>query len=128
MVRAITPTALPAPLARYSHAIEVPPGARLLFCSGQLGIRPDGGVPDGAEAQADLIFDALERLLAEAGMGLGDLVRLNAFVTAREHVAAYMRVRDRRVATPPPASTLVIVAGFTREEFKVEVEAVAAKL
>jgi 2-iminobutanoate/2-iminopropanoate deaminase len=127
MVRAITPAALPAPLARYSHAIEVPPGARLLFCSGQLGLAPDGSVPEEAEAQAELIFDALERLLAEAGMGFGDLVRLNAYVTAREHMAAYMRVRDRRVAAPPPASTLVIIAGFTREEFKVEVEVVAAR-
>jgi enamine deaminase RidA (YjgF/YER057c/UK114 family) len=127
MLRAITPAALPAPLARYSHAVEVPPGARLLFCSGQLGMTPDGRVPEAAEAQAELIFDALERLLAEAGMGLGDVVRLNAYVTAREHIAGYMRVRDRRVATPPPASTLVIIAGFSREEFKVEVEAVAAK-
>jgi enamine deaminase RidA (YjgF/YER057c/UK114 family) len=127
MLRAITPAALPAPFARYSHAVEVPPGARLVYASGQLGVAPDGRVPDEAEAQAELIFDALERLLAEAGMGLADLVRLNAYVTAREHMAAYMRVRDRRVGTPPPASTLLIVAGFSREEFKLEVEAVAAR-
>ena len=39
----------------------------------------------------------------------------------------YMIVRDRYVALPPPASTLMIVSGFTRPEFKVEVEAIAAK-
>jgi enamine deaminase RidA (YjgF/YER057c/UK114 family) len=38
-----------------------------------------------------------------------------------------MAVRDRFVAVPPPASTLVIVAGFSRPEFKVEVEVIAAK-
>ena len=31
------------------------------------------------------------------------------------------------MAQPPPASTLVIVTGFTVPEFKVEVEAIAAK-
>jgi enamine deaminase RidA (YjgF/YER057c/UK114 family) len=39
-----------------------------------------------------------------------------------------MLVRDRFVPEPPPASTLVIVAGFTRPEFLVEVEATAAKV
>ncbi len=38
-----------------------------------------------------------------------------------------MAVRDRFVLSPPPASTLMIVSGFTRPEFKVEVEAIAAK-
>ncbi|HEX8167182.1 MAG TPA: ABC transporter permease subunit [Beijerinckiaceae bacterium] len=38
----------------------------------------------------------------------------------------YMEARDRFVASPPPASTLTIVSGFSRPEFKVEVEAVAA--
>jgi enamine deaminase RidA (YjgF/YER057c/UK114 family) len=42
--------------------------------------------------------------------------------------APYMAVRDRYVATPPPVSTLMIVSGFTRHEFKVEVEVIAAKL
>jgi 2-iminobutanoate/2-iminopropanoate deaminase len=32
------------------------------------------------------------------------------------------------VAAPPPASTLMIVSGFTRPEFKVEVEVIAAKV
>jgi 2-iminobutanoate/2-iminopropanoate deaminase len=39
----------------------------------------------------------------------------------------YMEVRDRFVADSPPASTLMIVSGFTRPEFLVEIEAVAAK-
>jgi enamine deaminase RidA (YjgF/YER057c/UK114 family) len=38
-----------------------------------------------------------------------------------------MKVRDEFVSHPPPASTLMIVQGFARPEFKVEVEAVAAR-
>ena len=127
MLKAITPASLRPPFARYSHGIEVPAGARLVFCSGQLGISADDIVPEGVEEQAELVFAAIAAILAEAGMGLGDLVRLNAYVTAREHMAGYMKVRDRLVGMPPPASTLMIVGGFTREVFKVEVEAVAAK-
>ncbi len=127
MLRAITPPSLRPPFARYSHAVEVPAGARLVLCSGQLGIGADEVIPEGAEAQALLIFKAIEAILAEAGMGLADIVRINAYVTGREHMAGYMKARDAVVADPPPASTLMIVSGFTREEFKVEVEVVAAK-
>jgi enamine deaminase RidA (YjgF/YER057c/UK114 family) len=127
MLRAITPPALHPPFARYSHAVEVQAGARLLFCSGQLGIGADAAVPESAEAQARLIFAAIAAILAEAGMGLGDLVRLDAYVTAREHLAPYMAVRDAIVSDPPPASTLMIVSGFSREIFKVEVVATAAR-
>ena len=117
-----------APFARYSHGVVVAAGARLLFCSGQLGVSPEDHVPDEAEAQADLCFANIDALLSEAGMGRQDLVRLNAYVTGRAHMAAYMAARDRFVAelTNPPASTLMIVSGFTREVFKVEVEAIAA--
>jgi len=128
MLRAHTPAELPLPFARYSHGLEVPPGARLVFCSGQLGIGADGRVPEGAEEQAVLCFEAIETILGAAGMTLEDLVRLNAYVTDRAYLAAYMAVRDRLVGTPPPASTLMIVSGFTRPEFKVEVEAVAARV
>ena len=38
-----------------------------------------------------------------------------------------MQVRDEFVGDPPPASTLMIVQGFARPEFKVEIEAVAAR-
>ncbi len=114
------------PFARYAHAVEVPAGSRMLFVSGQLGITPDKHIPEGAGEQADLIFQALGRILAEAGMGFGDVVRLNAYVTDRAHLPDYMAVRDRYVTDPPPASTLMIVSGFARPEFKVEVELVAA--
>jgi 2-iminobutanoate/2-iminopropanoate deaminase len=127
MLRAITPPSLHAPFARYSHGIEVPAGARFVFCSGQLGIGIDAKIPQGSEAQAALIFRAIGAILAEAGMGLCDIVRINAYVTAREHMAGYMKARDAAVSDPPPASTLMIVSGFAREEFKVEVEVVAAK-
>ena len=98
-----------------------------MFCSGQLGVLPDEKCPDTVEQQAEVCFQNIRAILAEAGLGLSDIVRLNAYVTSREHMKGYMSVRDRYVTDPPPASTLMIVAGFTRPEFLVEVEAIAAK-
>jgi enamine deaminase RidA (YjgF/YER057c/UK114 family) len=124
----LVPKGIRAPFARYSHAVAVPAAARWLLCSGQLGISTDDQIPDSTEAQAVLCFDAIGACLAEAGMSFADIVRINAYVTDRAHMAPYMAVRDRYVAQPPPASTLMIVSGFTRPEFTVEVEAIAAKL
>ncbi len=58
---------------------------------------------------------------------MSDVVRLNAYVSSAEHLGGYMKVRDQFVGKPPPASTLMIVQGFVRPEFKVEIEAIAAK-
>ncbi len=127
-MKAHTPKTIRPPFANYSHAVEVPPGARLLVCSGQLGVHPDDTVPDGAEAQTDLCFANIAEILASAGMAMANVVRINAYVSAREHMAGYMRARDRAIAglPVPPASTLMIVSGFTREAFVVEIEVLAA--
>jgi 2-iminobutanoate/2-iminopropanoate deaminase len=126
-MRRLTPDSIHPPFARYAHGVEIPQGNRLVFCSGQLGIDKDGTIPEGVEAQARLCFRAIAAILREAGMDLSDLVRINAFVTGAEYLPGYMKVRDEFVGNPPPASTLMIVQGFARPQFKVEVEAVAAR-
>ena len=127
-LRGLTPPSIRPPFARYSHAVEVPPGARLLVLSGQLGIGPDDVAPEGAEAQAALCFGSIRAILAEGGMTPADIVRFNAYVTGREHLPGYMRARDAFIAESPvpPASTLMVVSGFARPEFVVEIEAIAA--
>lgn len=126
MLRHLIPSGIRKPFARYSHAVEIKSGARLLLCSGQLGIAEDDTIPEGTEAQAELCFKAIGLCLAQAQMDFCHIVRINAYVTDRAYMAPYMQVRDRYVASPPPASTLMIVTGFTRPEFKVEIEALAA--
>ena len=74
-----------------------------------------------------LCFEAIGACLAEAGMSFADIVRINAYVTDRAHMAAYMAVRDRYVAQPAAGLDAGHCHGFTRPEFKVEVEAIAAK-
>ena len=97
-----------------------------MVTSGQLGIGSDAQVPADCEAQAELCFANIAAILSEDGMTLANVVRLNAYVTGREHMQGYMRVRDRQFPGTPPASTLMIVSGFTRPEFVLEIEVIAA--
>ncbi len=127
MFARLTPSGIHPPFARYAHGVAVPAGAQTIFCSGQLGIRPDKSVPADVERQAEICFEAIAAILAEGGMTLADIVKLNAYVTGREHLAGYMVVRDRVMTGPPVTSTLMIVAGFARPEFVVEIEAIAAR-
>jgi len=122
------PPSVRKPFGHYNHGLLVPPGASLLVTSGQLGIAPDDTIPDDVEGQAHLCFQAIGAILTEAGMSYADVIRICGFVTRREDFAPYMRVRDHYTGEPKPVSTLLIVAGFTRPEFLVEVEVTAAKL
>ena len=127
-MRALEPDDIAPPFARYSHGLLVPSGYELIFTSGQLGLAADGTAPEAVGDQADICFSNIDAILAAGGANRHDVVRINAFVTDRAHMAGYMASRDKWLAdvTRLPASTLMIVSGFTRPEFKVEIEVIAA--
>ena len=123
----LAPVSVARPFGAYAHGIAAPPGGRLIVTSGQLGIDAAGHVPATVAAQAALCLAAIGAILAEAGAGPEHVVRLNAYVTDRADFPAYMAARDAWLAAVAvkPASTLMVVGGFTRREFLVEVEATA---
>jgi enamine deaminase RidA (YjgF/YER057c/UK114 family) len=123
---ALSPNAIAPPFGAYSAGIAAPPG-RIVVTSGQLGLAADGTCPPDVATQTRLCLEAIEAILGEAGATRADVLRLNAYVTRREDFAAYMAERDAWLGGVPvrPASTLMIVSGFTRPEFLVEVEALA---
>ena len=127
-MKPLNPPRIAPPFGRYAHGALLPAGWRIAVTSGQLPLAADGTVPDGAKAQAALCFANCGAILSEAGMGPEDVFRIAAFVTDRAHMAGYMAARDAWLGARGvlPASTLVIVSGFTRPEFLVEVEVWAA--
>ena len=128
MIRAFNPKSIAAPVATYIHGIEVPANARLLFISGQVGMRPDGTLAGSIEEQSEAAWSNVVGVLEEAGMGIGDIVKITSFVTRSENLPKYGAVRDRYLAAHRPTSTLLVVQGLARPDLLIEVEAFAAKV
>ncbi len=128
MLKTHNPDSISSSRSNYSHGVEVPPHARWLYISGQVAVAPDGSTPDGIEEQVALAFDNVQTVLAAAGMGLEDVVRVNAYVTDAAYFPAFRDLRNRLFATHKAASTAVAVAALAHPGLKVEIEAVAAKV
>lgn len=128
-IASLTPKEMAKPFARYAHGVfEAHSG--LVLTSGQLAISKAGEIPEDAQSQAELIFANIDLILNDAGTSRNGVLRINAYVTDRQHMQGYMVARDAWLAgvTHLPASTLVIVNGFTRPEFLVEIEVTATML
>jgi 2-iminobutanoate/2-iminopropanoate deaminase len=121
------PASIAAPAGRYVHGMEVPPNARLLYISGQVGIDKNRKPGATIEKQCELAWKNLVAILKEARMSVDDLVRVNIYLTDPRYVTAYREARDKFIGTTVPASTLLIVTALVDPAFMVEIEAVAAK-
>jgi enamine deaminase RidA (YjgF/YER057c/UK114 family) len=116
------------PSPAYTHGIEIAPGARMLFVSGQIGRSRDGSIVEGFDAQIDLAWSNVMAVLAEAGMDFGDVVKVNEYVAHPEHVAACRARRARMYGERyRPATTLAVVQQLAFPEILVEIEVVAAR-
>lgn len=111
----------------YSHAIEVQADTRTLYLSGALGIAKDGTTPDSIEQQAEIVMENMAAVLASAGMGFADLVKINAYVLKAEHIPTFAGVRARHLKGLRPAMTTVVVTALAAPAWLIEVDAVAAR-
>jgi enamine deaminase RidA (YjgF/YER057c/UK114 family) len=127
MLNYLNPATVAKPFSRYSQAVAAPAGCRWLYISGQVGATPAGTILAGFEAQAAQCWANIAAILAADGMGVADLVKVDIFVTAAEHVAASRRIRDAALGGAQPASTLLVVAALAHPDLLVEIEAVAAR-
>jgi len=127
MLKVHNPRSIGAPIGTYSHGIEVPAGARWLYVAGQIGVRPDGSVPATIEEQTEVVWQNILAVLADAGMGIGDVVKITSFLTRHENFPRFAEVRAKFLGSHRPASTLLVISSLARPEFLVEVEAIAAK-
>lgn len=129
-MRPLTPATIAAPLAHYAHGVLLPAGARIIRTSGQLGLADDGTVPENVADQAAICFGNISAILADGGMGVMDICHISAWLTDRVDLPGYMAARDAFLNgfDVLPASTLLLVAGFSRPEFKVEIEVMAASV
>ena len=123
----IAPSSIAPTAANYAHAILTEAPQRLLHTSGVVPIAPDGSVPDGVSAQADVVWANLSAILAEADMSPTDVVSVTTYVVHGEDLAPVMAARDRALGGHRVASTLVTVPALARPEWRLEIALVAAR-
>ena len=116
----------PKPFSNYSQAVEVPPAARLLYVSGQVGVELDGTIPDNEKLQHELAWRNVLAILRSQGLSAHDLVDCHVYITRPGSVGIYREVRDRMLDGARPAATLLVVAGLADPRLVVEVSVVAA--
>ena len=121
------PESILPPLAAYSHGIEIPPNARVLFTAGEIGLLPDGTMPEGVEAQTISTLNNLMAILESADMGMEDIVKVTTYVTKEEDFWPMAKARSEFFGDARPASTGIIVKALAKPDWLVEIEMVAAK-
>jgi 2-iminobutanoate/2-iminopropanoate deaminase len=121
------PRAVHAPVGPYSHTALVPSGTELLFISGQVGMRPDGTVPDAFAEQAELTFQNLRACLAAHGLGVESVVKLGVFIVPGQDFQLLRAARERHFGAHRPTSTSVFVPQLAAPELLLEIEAIAEK-
>ena len=124
----IKPKNIYKPFGNYSHGI-MNKKTGLLLVSGQLGIDINGEIPQLFTKQTEVCFSSKKSILEEVNYSLADVLKVSTFVTSRKYFKDYMKIRDRvfRKLKIKPTSTLLVVSGFTKPEFLIEIEVTAQK-
>ena len=122
------PTGLSKPPG-YSHVVDVPGPARMIFFAGQLGLDLQGnvvGAPGDFRAQVTQAFENLKIALDAAGASFSDVVKITNYLTDISHLPIFREVRDKYVnVAAPPASTTIQISKFAREGALFEIDAIA---
>lgn len=115
----------PAAIGPYAQAVL---SGGVLYCSGQIGLDPATGelVPGGFEAEARQVLANLTAVAEQAGLVLGDAVRLTVYVTNLADFPKLNSVFAEVLVAPYPARATVEVSALPRGA-QVEIDMVAAR-
>lgn len=130
MNQRINPISLRVPTKAYSQAVLVPCGTtELLFITGQLPQDIDGNIVyvGNVEGQTRHVFNRLEVILKEANMTFDDVVKIQFFLRDMSQSKIVSSIRDELFVNSKPASTMVEVSGFVKNDCLIEIDLVAAK-
>src|SRR5690349_9790039 len=114
----------PQAIGPYSQAIAID---NLVFCSGQIPLKPDGTVLEGdIAAQARQVLTNLKAVLEAAGSSLDRVLKTTVFLADMNDFAAMNAVYAEFFTADPPARSTVQVARLPRD-VRVEIEAIALR-
>ena len=112
------------PVSHFTHVVTA---GRLVFVSGCVATDGAGKLIGGSDvvAQTRQVHENLKRCLAAAGATFADICKVTVFVRNMAHREAINTVRKEYFGASRPASTLVEVSRFVRDEYLLEIEATA---
>jgi len=107
--------------------VVVATGKPTIYIAGQVSVDKDGSVvgPGDFRAQAIQVFENLKAALAAAGAGFKEVVKVNYYLLDMANAPIMREVRNSYFKSDFPASTLVEVGKLARDEFMLEIEAIA---
>jgi 2-iminobutanoate/2-iminopropanoate deaminase len=116
----------PAAIGPYSQAIRA---GKMVYTSGQVGLDPATGnmVEGGIAEQTVRVLENLSAVLAEAGLGMADVVKTTVFLKSMSDFAAMNDVYRRYLAPEgavAPARSTVAVSALPKDAL-VEIEVIA---
>lgn len=102
-------------------------GGSLIFISGAVAWDENGNVvgKGDVKAQARMAFENIEKVFAQGGATLADIVKLNTYLTDMEDRLSVVEVRKEFLKEHNPPSTTVVVAGLVERDLLVEIDAIA---
>jgi enamine deaminase RidA (YjgF/YER057c/UK114 family) len=115
----------------YSHVGKVGAGP-LLFIAGQVSVDAGGAVvgKNDCEAQARQVFENLRAVLNGMGASFDDIVKFTTYLVHSQDIEKFMKVRAEVFpklfkGSMYPPNTLLVIDRLVKEEFLIEIEAVA---
>jgi len=129
-VKKINPKHIMSPVNNaYVHGVLLPAGAEVLHISGQIGGGPDGTVPSDPAQQAENAWTNVMAIVRDAGMVASDIVKLTAYIVDENAFPPYAAARNRDIGVVDKvAATAVFVPRLLDKEWKIEIEAIAARI
>src|SRR5262245_42922001 len=99
-----------------------------VFLSGITGVRADLTVAADPETQFRDAFEFAKEHLSAASLTFDDVVEMTTYhVDLRDHLAAFMRVKDDYVSAPYPAWTAIGVSQLITEGTIVEIRLIVRR-
>lgn len=99
----------------------------MIFVSGQVAIDPSGQIVGKGDmkAQTKQTLENIKTVLAVAGVGLNDVMKITVFVTDISKVSDAIEVRSEYFGQNRPASTTVEVKSLLLPDLMIEIEVMA---